>query len=170
MTEPRYAGLVSRGVARVLDMVSLAILVAGTGWLLQQFLGIDPNHCPPATAWWHLRAHLCRYMPYVIPVAGVIIPPAYRILFFVIAGQTPGMAVMGLRLRRSDGRKVGIRQAVKRVFTFYATLGLGSVLIPVTARRRALHDIVAGTVVVYDWGEHALDFRRALEQLRSADR
>jgi uncharacterized RDD family membrane protein YckC len=150
-------------------MVSLAILVAGTGWLLQQFLGIDTSHCPPATAWWHLRAHLCNYMPYVIPAAGVIIPPAYRILFFVIAGQTPGMAVMGLRLRRSDGRKVGLRQAAKRVLTFYATFGLGSVLIPVTARRRALHDIVAGTVVIHDWGDHALDFQRALEQLQSTE-
>jgi uncharacterized RDD family membrane protein YckC len=108
-------------------------------------------------------------MPYVIPAAGVIIPPAYRILFFVITGQTPGMAVMGLRLRRSDGRKVGIRQAVKRVLTFYATLGLGSFLIPVTARRRALHDMVAGTVVVHDWGDHALDVERALEQMRSTD-
>jgi uncharacterized RDD family membrane protein YckC len=166
----RHAGLVSRGVGRVLDMVSLAVLVAGTGWLAQQFLGIDPEHCPPATAWWHLRAHLCGFMPYAIPVAGVVIPPTYRILFFVITGQTPGMAVMGLRLRRSDGRKVGIRQAVKRVLTFYATLGLGSFLIPVTARRRALHDIVAGTVVVHDWGEHELDFRRALEQLRSTER
>jgi uncharacterized RDD family membrane protein YckC len=165
----RYAGLVSRGVARVLDLVSLAILVAGTGWVLQQFLGIDPSRCPRATEWWHLRARLCGYMPYVIPVAGVVIPPAYRVLFLVITGQTPGMAAMGLRLLRSDGRKVGVRQVLKRLLTFYATLGLGSFLIPVTRRRRSLHDIVAGTVVVYDWGDDALDFRRALEQLRSTD-
>lgn len=34
---------------------------------------------------------------------------------------------------------------------------------------RGLHDILAGTVVVYDWGDHELDFRRALGQLRSTD-
>jgi hypothetical protein len=39
----------------------------------------------------------------------------------------------------------------------------------VTARRSALHDIVSGTVVVYDWGDHELDVRRAIEQVRSAD-
>ena len=57
----------------------------------------------------------------------------------------------------------GLRQVLKRIATFYLTLGLGSFLIPVTERRRALHDIVAGTVVVYDWGDHPLDVQRALE-------
>jgi uncharacterized RDD family membrane protein YckC len=150
-------------------MVLLAILVAGSVWIVQQFLGIDPNRCPPVDEWWHLRARLCAYMPYAVILAGVIIPPAYRVLFFVVTGQTPGMGVMGLRLLRSDGRKVGVRQAVKRVLAYSVTLGLGSVLIPVTARRRALHDMVAGTVVVHDWGDHALDVERALEQMRSTD-
>ncbi len=165
----RYAGLVSRGVARALDMVLLALLIAGGSWLVRQFFGIDPEHCSPDTGWWHLRARVCRYFPYVVPVAGVIIPPLYRIIFFVIAGQTLGMGVMGLRLLREDGRRVRMRQALKRVAAFYVTLGLGSFLIPLTARRRALHDIVAGTVVVYDWADHATDVRRAIEQVRSAE-
>ena len=58
---------------------------------------------------------------------------------------------------------------MKRIGTFYLTLGLGSLLIPLSGRRRALHDIVAGTVVVYDWGSHAKDVERAIEQLRSPD-
>ncbi len=165
----RYAGLVSRGIARALDMVLLALLIAGGSWLVQQFFGIDPEHCSPDTQWWHLRARLCRYFPYVVPVAGVLVPPLYRIVFFVVTGQTPGMGVMGLRLRREDGRRVRLRQALKRVGTFYLTLGLGSFLIPLTARRRALHDVIAGTVVLYDWGDHELDVQRAIEQLRSAD-
>jgi uncharacterized RDD family membrane protein YckC len=164
----RYAGIVSRGMGRAVDVTLLAVLIAGTSWLLQQFLGIDPARCPEARQWWHLRARLCGFMPYAVPVAGVIIPPVYRILFFTIVGQTPGMAVMGLRLLRADGREAGVRQAVKRVATFYLTAGLGSLLIPVTARRRAVHDIVAGTVVVYDWGTHELDVRRAIEHVRSA--
>jgi uncharacterized RDD family membrane protein YckC len=163
-----HAGLVSRGIARAVDVTLLAVLVAGTGWLVQQYLGIDLGRCPEVREWWHLRARLCGFMPYAIPVAGVIIPPVYRVLFFTIAGQTPGMAVVGLRLLRADGREVGVRQAVKRVATFHLTLGLGSLLIPVSERRRALHDIVAGTVVVYDWGTHELGVRRAIEHLRSA--
>jgi uncharacterized RDD family membrane protein YckC len=165
----RYAGLVSRAVSRAMDMIMLAVLVASTSWLVEQFLGIDPAHCPQVHEWWHLRARLCGFMPYAIPVAGVLIPPLYRVLFYVVAGQTPGMAVMGLRLLRADGRKVGLKQAVKRAATFYLTLGLGSLLIPVSSRRRALHDIVAGTVVVYDWGSHTHDVKRAIEQLRASD-
>jgi len=165
----RYAGIVSRAIGRVTDLTLLAVLVASMSWLVQQFLGLDPAHCPKATEWWHIRARLCGFMPYAVPVAGVIIPPLYRVLFFVVAGQTPGMAVMGLRLLRADGRPVRLIQAVKRVGTFYLTLGLGSLLIPVSGRRRALHDIVAGTVVVYDWGSHSQDVRRAIEQLGSSD-
>jgi uncharacterized RDD family membrane protein YckC len=165
----RYAGVVSRAIGRVLDLVLLAILVAGGIWLVQQFFRIDPGHCAPATRWWHLRAHLCRFFPYLVPMAGLIVPPLYRIAFLVATGQTPGMGFMGLRLLREDGRRVRLRQVLKRVATFYVTAGLGSFLIPVTARRRALHDIVAGTVVVHDFGDQEMDVRRAIEQVRSSD-
>jgi uncharacterized RDD family membrane protein YckC len=165
---PGYAGIVSRAIGRVLDLVLLAVLIAGSVWLLQQGLGIDPGRCPQAREWWNLRARVCGLLPYAVPVAAVLVPPAYRILFLLVSGQTPGMAVMGLRLLRSDGRPVGLRHVVKRVLTFHLTLGLGSLLIPVTERRRALHDIVAGTVVVYDWGVRELEVQRAIEEVRSA--
>lgn len=162
----RYAGLVTRGAARILDVALLALLVAGTSWMVQQILGIDPGRCGPVREWWNVRARLCGFMPYAIILEGVLIPPIYRILFLTTAGRTPGMAVMGLRLLRADGRAVGLRQVLKRMAIFYVTLGFGSVLIPLTTRRRALHDIGGGTVVVYDWGDHAADVRRALERYR----
>jgi len=160
---PRYAGLVTRGMARVVDVALLAVLVAGAIWLVQQILGIDPARCPEIREWWNLRARLCGLLPYAVVLWGVIVPPLYRILFLTTAGRTPGMAVMGLRMLRSDGRPVGLRQVLKRIATFYVTLGLGSFLIPMTERRRALHDVVAGTVVVHDWGDHPLDVERVLE-------
>jgi uncharacterized RDD family membrane protein YckC len=162
---PGYAGIVTRALARVVDGALLAVLVAGAVWIVQQILGIAPARCPEVREWWNVRARLCGIMPYVVVLWGVVVPPLYRVLFLTTAGRTPGMAVMGLRMLRADGRAVGLRQVVKRIATFYVTLGLGSFLIPVTERRRALHDIVAGTVVVYDWGDHALDVRRALEDL-----
>jgi uncharacterized RDD family membrane protein YckC len=160
---PRYAGVVTRGMARVVDAALLAVLVAGTIWLIRQILGIDPDRCPEVREWWNLRARLCRLMPYVVVLEGVIVPPLYRVLFLTTAGRTPGMGLMGIRLLRADGRPVGLRQVLKRLATFYVTLGLGSFLVPVTERRRALHDIVAGTVVVHDWGDGELDVRRVLE-------
>jgi uncharacterized RDD family membrane protein YckC len=161
-----YGGLATRGIARVLDLAIVSVLVAGAIWLVEQILGINPARCPEVHEWWNLRARLCGVLPYAVVLWGVIVPPLYRILFLTTAGRTPGMGVMGLRMLRSDGRPVGLRQVLKRIATFYVTLGLGSFLIPLTDRRRALHDMVAGTVVAYDWGSHPLDVRRALEDRR----
>jgi len=155
---PRYAGLVTRGAARLVDMALLAVLVGGAGWLAQQFLGADAVGCAPAESWWQLRRHLCQFLPYVIPLAAVWFPALYYFLFWTTAGKTPGMALLGLRLLRSDGGKVGPVTALKRflaVTLSMATLGLGFLMVLVTERRRTLHDLLAGTVVVYDWGDAA---------------
>ena len=154
----RYAGLVTRGAARLVDMALLAVLVGGAGWLAQQFLGAAAAGCAPAESWWQLRRHLCQFLPYVIPLAAVWFPVLYYVLFWATAGKTPGMAILGLRLLRSDGGKVGPVTALKRflaVTLSMATLGLGFLMVLVTERRRTLHDFLAGTVVVYDWGAAA---------------
>ena len=68
------------------------------------------------------------------------------------------MALLGLRLLRSDGGKVGPVTALKRLLAVtlsMATLGLGFLMVLVTERRRTLHDLLARTVVVYDWGDAA---------------
>jgi uncharacterized RDD family membrane protein YckC len=153
---PRYAGLVSRGAARVVDMALLAVLVGGAGWLVQQFLAVDAVGCAPAQSWWQVRRHLCHFIPYVIPLAAVWFPALYYVLFWATAGKTPGMALLGLRLLRSGGGKVGPVTALKRflaVTLSMMTLGIGFLMVLVTERRRTLHDLLAGTVVVYDWGE-----------------
>ena len=151
---PRYAGLVSRGAARVVDIALLAVLVGGAGWLAQQFLGVEAGGCAPPQSWWQVRRHLCQFIPYVIPVAGVWFPVLYYVLFWTTAGKTPGMALLGLRLLRSDGGKVGPGTALKRLLAVtlsMLTLGMGFLMVLVTVRRRTLHDLLAGTVVVYDW-------------------
>ena len=155
---PRYAGLVSRGAARVVDMALLAVLVGGAGWLVQQFLAVDAVGCAPAESWWQLRRHLCQFIPYVIPLAAFWFPALYYVLFWTTAGKTPGMALLGLRLLRSDGGKVGPVTALKRYLAVglsMLTLGLGFLMVLVTERRRTLHDLLARTVVVYDWGDAA---------------
>ena len=84
-----------------------------------------------------------------------MLSPLYRVGFWTLTGQTPGMAVLGLRVLRADGGKVGLLVAMKRFMGFMlsvSTLGIGFLMVLVTERRRALHDLLAGTVVVYDWG------------------
>jgi uncharacterized RDD family membrane protein YckC len=68
------------------------------------------------------------------------------------------MALLGLRLLRPDGGKVGPVTALKRflaVTLSVMTLGMDFLMVLVTERRRTLHNLLAGTVVVYDWDDAA---------------
>jgi uncharacterized RDD family membrane protein YckC len=71
---------------------------------------------------------------------------------WALAGRTPGMALLGLRVVRPDGARAGPLAALVRAVTFplsVALLGLGFVGILVHPQRRALHDLLATTAVVY---------------------
>lgn len=69
------------------------------------------------------------------------------------AGRTLGKRLLGLSVRDRDGELPGLGRATLRFaarFATLATLLLGWLLILVTGRRRALHDLIAGTIVVVD--------------------
>lgn len=77
--------------------------------------------------------------------------------FIVLAGlrgQTLGKWATGLRIVRMDGRPLTFLSSLLRHIVGYAlsalTLGLGFLLPVFNKHGRALHDIVAGTVVVID--------------------
>ena len=157
---PRYGGVVSRGLAFMVDMLVLTVLVAGTGFvvpeLANRLLGIpvDPARCGAATDWWRVRAHLCHALGWVTPVAALAFPPLYRIAFWTVNGRTPGMALLGLRLLRTDLQPIGFSTAVRRwALRLGSILALGLGFLPVlfSGRRQAFHDRFAGTVVVHDW-------------------
>lgn len=71
-----------------------------------------------------------------------------------LTGLTIGKWATGLRIERTDGREPGIGFAILRHFVGYPlsflTLGLGFLLAALSTRGRALHDLIAGTVVVRD--------------------
>ncbi len=75
--------------------------------------------------------------------------------FVVLAGwrgQTLGKLATGLQIERTSGSPVGFGRAALRHLIGYpmslATLGLGFLLAVFSAKGRALHDVIAGTVVV----------------------
>jgi uncharacterized RDD family membrane protein YckC len=79
-----------------------------------------------------------------------------------VAAKTPGMAVLGLRVVQRDGGPLRPHQAAVRALAMplgALTLGLGYVGIVVGRERRALHDVIAGTAVVYDWDARAARWR-----------
>ena len=87
---------------------------------------------------------------------GYVSATALAVLDFVVlpvfTGRTAGKWVTDLRIERTDGRALSYPRSILRHVLGYAltlaTLGLGFLLAALTPEGRALHDLVAGTVVV----------------------
>lgn len=69
-----------------------------------------------------------------------------------LTGLTLGKWAAGLRIETVDGNSIGIARAFLRHFLGYPLsflfLGFGFLIAALTVRGRALHDMIAGTVVV----------------------
>jgi len=96
----------------------------------------------------------------------VIIYLAWLFIYFAYSwaasGKTFGMAVLGVRVISADGAAATPRQALIRTLAFplsFLLLGLGFVGIVLQRDRRALHDLIAGTAVIYAWDARAARLR-----------
>jgi uncharacterized RDD family membrane protein YckC len=140
-TERPYAGIVSRTVALAIDAATLTVgfaVASGVlGLILSLFTAVEvssPGAVLGAAAMWSL-------------VVG-----GYFVLFWTLAGETPGMRLMALRVIDQAGHPPGLGRALVRLagmilaaIPFFA----GYLLILVDDRRRGLQDMLAGTTVVY---------------------
>jgi uncharacterized RDD family membrane protein YckC len=87
---------------------------------------------------------------------GLLIALGVGVLNFVLLtawrGQTIGKWATGLRITQRDGQPMGVARSLLRHLVGYPlsllTLGLGFLIAAFNTNGRALHDVVAGTVVV----------------------
>jgi uncharacterized RDD family membrane protein YckC len=137
---PVYEGLVTRAIAFAVDaaIIDLIALVVGVGLgLAVSTLTISDN----------LRVVLVA----VGGAAFVVWTVGYFAVFWSTTGQTPGNRLMRLRVCREDGAVLSPRRALLRFAALLlAALPLlaGFLTVLVDDRRRGLHDMLAGTVVV----------------------
>jgi uncharacterized RDD family membrane protein YckC len=140
---PAYAGIATRAVAFVVDLaLSGAIFLAASamlGLVLWLAGGLQPGWLLGglAAATWTLFAG------------------GYFVLFWTVAGQTPGMRPMQLRVLTGNGTSPRAGRAILRflgLLLAIAPLFAGFLPVLFDARRRGLHDFLAGTVVVHDDG------------------
>jgi len=89
------------------------------------------------------------------PLAVIVMalwPLLYHSFFLARGGATPGMRLFGVELRDWSGRPVETLQAVLAVLLFYVSVSLTAwlvlIVVLLTERGRALHDILANTLVV----------------------
>jgi uncharacterized RDD family membrane protein YckC len=138
-----YGGVVTRALALAIDAgltIVLFMSVVGVAALVASLVGgLRP-------AW----------LAGVLLGSGwLLLVGAYFVLFWSAAGQTPGMRLLRVRVRRrgpgAEALSVG-RSLVRLVGLLLAIVPLFAGFLPVlfTEQRRGLQDFLAGTVVVYE--------------------
>jgi len=152
MTQPigevsgHYAGAFSRLGAFIIDwalVVALyGVVVGGFSFVVSPLLrlGFEPESVDPVIASIFFATWVFFYF-----VVGL-----------TISGRTPGKGLLGLRVVTRHGAPIGGGTAILRVLAFplsVLTLGIGFLGVVFGRERRALHDVIAGTAVVYDWGD-----------------
>jgi uncharacterized RDD family membrane protein YckC len=89
----------------------------------------------------------------VLAVLGVVVGGGYFAVFWALAGQTPGMRFLSIRLMHNGSPEIAFGCAVRRVLASIVSLlplGLGYLAILRDPRRRAWNDRMTGTEVIYD--------------------
>jgi uncharacterized RDD family membrane protein YckC len=135
-----YAGVVTRAVALVIDAALANISVLAGAGVLSLVVSLVGELRPE----WLVNL--------LAAAAWALLVGAYFVLFWAVAGQTPGMRAMRLRVVAADGAPPNLLRAVVRlVGLVLAIVPLFAGFIPVLfdARRRGLPDFMAGTVVLY---------------------
>ena len=147
----KYAGFASRFTAFAVDVgVTLGVFMlalAAISFAALVLTGTDIT--------WH-RGDIWVITAYAV---WAFIYFAYS---WAASGRTVGMALFGVRVVTGDGGDVSGRRAVVRTLALplsFRFLGLGFVGILLGDRRRALHDVIAGTAVTYSWDARAARLR-----------
>jgi uncharacterized RDD family membrane protein YckC len=153
-----YAGAVTRLVAFIIDQATVAgefaIVTAAIAWVLALVTAQEVQWDPHAgftalvfSGWWVFY--------YAYPWA--------------VSGKTLGMALLGIRVVRRDGSPARPGNAIKRALALplsFLTLGIGFLPIIFGKERRALHDGIGGTAVVYSWDARGARLRFLARQQR----
>jgi uncharacterized RDD family membrane protein YckC len=141
------AGMGSRFLAGLLDMILIIVLILAANISLYLFLrAVD------ISAWSWLGTWLWA----VFGLLTFIIFWGYYIFFEMIwNGQSPGKRKVGLRVIRMDGSPITFTESLIRnfirLFDFLpAYYGVGVVTMFINSQTRRLGDLAAGTLVVHD--------------------
>ncbi|MBI3549515.1 MAG: RDD family protein [Elusimicrobia bacterium] len=129
------AGFWARGGASFIDSIVLAVAAGLASIPLNMALGGAP--------------FLQGIVNFLV---GVGFGCAYYTWMTSAYGQTLGKMAIGMRVVSEDGSPVPVGRALVRWLGYYASgllLGIGYLVAPFNAQKRALHDFMAGTKVVY---------------------
>jgi uncharacterized RDD family membrane protein YckC len=146
-----YAGSVSRFTAFAIDLTVssavFALALAAISYGVHVVTGNNVN--------WN-RSNI------VVAVIFVLWEFVYFGYSWAVSGRTFGMAALGIRVVGVDGSVLEPRRGVVRALVFplsFLLFGLGFLGILVQREHRALHDLIAGSAVIYSWDARAARLR-----------
>ncbi len=140
VTHP-FAGIVTRGVAIAID--------GGAAGALFALFAIGVSGALAALGFADVGT-----LPSVLGTSAVWL--AFVVGYFVVCwsttGQTIGMRMMGIRLVTRTGSPPNVCRSTLRYFAQFPSILLlfgGVIMVMFHRQRRALHDVIAGTFVIY---------------------
>lgn len=154
--EGHYAGAVTRCAAFVVDIVVIATLFSLFGHVVEFVVSVLADNkieVARGTIGSRIALGVWAFIYFAQPLA--------------VSGRTFGMALAGIRVVRADGSEIDTFHAIVRVLALplsFLLFGLGLLLILVRRDRRALHDLIASTAVVYAWDARAARLRFLLKR------
>jgi uncharacterized RDD family membrane protein YckC len=139
-----YAGAVTRLLAHWVDLAVAGFLFivgsAALDYVLETIVGVDAV-TDDLGAWRAAVGAVWFFLYWWVSIA--------------LAGKTVGKALLGLRVVTRDGDILSSSRSALRAAAFpfsYVLFGFGFLGIVLGRERRALHDAIAGSAVIYDWG------------------
>ena len=147
----QYAGSVSRFTAYVIDLAvstgAFTLALAAISYGVQIVTGRSVHWNRSDT---------------VVVILFVVWQFFYFGYSWAVSGKTFGMALLGIRVVAADGLDLEPRRGVIRALVFplsFLLFGLGFLGILVQREHRALHDLIAGSAVIYAWDARAARLR-----------
>jgi uncharacterized RDD family membrane protein YckC len=168
--ETNQVGLFTRALAAAVDLGLLFVLYTISSGLLAS---VAPVLVPGG-------AEITLTAVLALVALGFVVGGGLFVTFWALVGQTPGMRFLSIHLEVDGSPEIGLGRALVRLLALPLSLlpaGLGFLAILVSPTRRAWHDHIAGTTVVYDpevraapWSTLGESVARSPVPSRAADR
>ncbi|HLW75721.1 MAG TPA: RDD family protein [Bryobacteraceae bacterium] len=145
----RYAGFWIRFVAMFIDGIILAVIQAIL-FIPLGFLGIGLGSLSNLGDATGIAALIAAEG--VLILVTFVLQFAYYVYFWSSRGATPGKMALGLKIIRADGGPLSIGLAIGRYFCFLLdvfTFYIGFIIAGFDSEKRALHDRICDTRVIY---------------------
>jgi uncharacterized RDD family membrane protein YckC len=150
----RPAGFISRFLAFMIDIFIISItstLVVLGVQEIQSFFGMNS-----VMRQWIVIVNDSVTLQEILRIIALVVSYLYGILYFtvfwLIVGYTPGKYLLGLKVIRTDGKKLKFGRCFIRAVGYSISglfLFLGFIWIILDRRRQSWHDKLAGTLVIY---------------------